>query len=328
MSKIFLLALIIITRLYAFNQEKTANIGNKDENLDVIFEDNPSIIPKLEINIQPLTIGLSPKSFFAFHLEPRYRLSNNFSLSIPVTVPYWKSKYKFRFNQPYTVTTLILRTLDLNIMGHYKLKSKDKLKKESIKVGGLFIWENLNRKKRHTTYIDFGLGYYNTGSNFSFTGRSSYKRVRINGGHIESISAIIGLSLEKSKSIRIKVDSVSFSQFRIKRFYTNLSLGFINNFEVYGPDLKPITEKHLLELLKYVPFGWRMAYTYQKSIKNSSNAFTFGVEFGHLIGYKQLGIKPLEVFTRTIDYNKYSNLIHFNLRFGISIGGKTKFTKK
>ncbi|MFD1552608.1 hypothetical protein DNU06_15440 [Putridiphycobacter roseus] len=321
MRKEIIISIILFIAFTGLSQTKRITTGDGSLTKELIYEDDPSVLPKWEINIQPFSIGLSP-NFIGAYLEPRYRCEN-LSFSMPLMFSYSKYDLIPAYNDT-------VRAIDCKLLGHYELTSKESVKEEIITIkNDSIIWRNINRNKLSSYYGDFGIGYCQSGS--SYQKHKIYgPTISFDGGAIRTLELIFGFSREKSKAIHLQIDSVSISQFRINRLYVNGTLGLVNEFDMYfsqgySYNAAALQDARASEFLKFIPFGWRIGYCFSKSIKHSSSAFTFGIETGQKARYKQIGVG---ILGWTSNPRSYSNTLYINIRFGFSFGGKTKYTRK
>lgn len=324
-----------------YSQIDTINVSDGIVTKVIVIEDNPGVVPKWELNIQPIALKVSPTDFFGFHLAPRYRFTERITVSMPVTVSYGKGK---AINTPEYLRT---RAVDIRMIGHLSLKNAQKQKIKQLNIRSDFKWENADLKKLKTVFADFGLGYNRTGSAFFLNNTSPSSPylpgLKWRGDAMDNLEVIFGISSENSSSTYLEVEGIAYYQYKIKRFYANLSFSFVNKYDIYGVDFyndindpsdywSPATyelvpKNESSKILVSVPIGFRMGYTYNKNIKNSPLSFTFGCEIGKFPGYKQKGIN-IKSWLVHFNSGKHSNPAYFLLRFGFSFGAKTKFSEK
>ncbi|MFD1552610.1 hypothetical protein [Putridiphycobacter roseus] len=308
--------LLIITSLQAwcvFSQGDTVEIDVFEGEIKrIILEDNPSVLPRWEINVKKVFCNQISRNYLGVHFEPRFHLNNRLIVSVPLQAA-----------GDFSGSVL------LNWMFNSKQKSKNKkimLNYWSESDSLIYLNQRVFTKTRYlnSQYLYFGLGR----SRFGYSSKNNNITTTV----VSKIDDVhLGASFERSRAYKaVAIDKCFFnSTIIIHRFKVNFTYALSNSrsYLFLNNSLK-ITGNEIFSDFEFNPFGWKLSYEYQKGFRNYTiSSYTLGLGVGQFIGFGLGNSEPV-IFNHINQYKiDYITPYYFKLSIGLSLGGRTLYSK-
>lgn len=308
--------IVVFNSLYGLSQE-TFSIPQGEQSKELKLWDDSENIPKFELGISPLSLTFLPQFTFGYDLNGIFRYSSKI---------WFDTTFKGAYPRKFDVLNDAINgyTFSCISLAHYSLISKQSKKGLKTPISyddtGLETFIGVVKVPRTTTrklFVDLGLGYLNSPSNYKYRVDGGSLNQVFLGGDVSSLFLQGGVTYQKIRSHKTVFDNMQRSSYKYGSFYGHFILGLVNKFPVYEEITIVDGQGEFVgnsyfetetgfENLERVNFGWRTGYRKTMGIKNKGMALVFGVEIGGNPGYRGA--------------DSESGTSYFNLSFGLNFG--------
>ena len=315
MKKIVLITVSLILTLNSFAQKDTAYFKDGTIIPFEILYDDPSHLPKWEVDINFFTFMLVSEGALCMQLRPSYKIDDKMYVDFRLTVPYTKGLDQSTSNYK-EISRL---SIDLTPQFHYKLftviQHKDRtltLKNDGSTAYKLERVRNFGRN----LYVDAGFNYFQSNLNRYLTNVNDDQLQDHFLGGYSSTSISGGLTYTKTESYKVKKTEGSFTNWNRIKWYTTFNYALSESKDIYNVVIDGSNSINTTRELADIDeldgvnfkgkFNYRVGFDLTFGMKKNI-PFHFGFQFGSIPFYEDNKGKPLTS----------NSIIMFRLGFGI-----------